>query len=1035
MREEEKEKVPFTELNLDESIIFSLFMQKYFFCVNIQKNAIPNIIKEENVLLHSETGSGKTLCFVIPILQYLVSCKRRYINKHHSELYVENNKDIGSNVLYNKDSMQSIYDYFENVDIQKCSSYVHIDIDNFIMYNNNIIQKEILREVIEQDGGTRGEEAKKDPVVGPTAGKVAGPVVGPIEGPVVDPVAGPVVGPVTGPVVDPVEDPITAANYSIIECAQEGIKNNLCSFEQKVKKHEGLNVSGIVITPTRELCIQIYNVINKFLFFIRLYYAQKFHIDFKTLNKENFFINVLLLRGAIKIQEDLKIIENEKKKKNRYQIIVGTPGKLSVLFNEYNNSRHISGSRSSGNSRSNGSLFDTSKLKYLILDEGDKLLEESYISYVKDIIKNVVQKEYCTCICSATCLHEEKFYNMFSNKVKYFTKCINSKSSTINVNADANIHDYSNENASNTFQLPEKIENYYYVLRNLDKSFFLFKFLNTVVNSGENIIIFFSTCFCVEFYFHLFKNILTIKKNNRKEYFEKIRSLNKRYNNIYKENELDQFAKIICYIEKYIGNKKKFTLLKIHRKMKDKKRIGAYKKIMENKNKFTTKVIFCTDIMSRGINVNVHWVLNYDVANKNMTYIHRSGRTGRFDKKGKSIVLLNKKEKEYIYFLKNKKVHIVNFKKTDMFQIMFNYELRMMKYENILSKEALDISRKNKKNITTLDKNENFFFHFYQNYYGEQFMGGNINADKKVGRGKKKNCTDEGSSSSSCSNNDNKNNDNNNDVCSKRDSNDADKKCESTEKRNIILLNNMVTLFLKYLVFFVIEYREIFSLSTKAFLSYIEFYRNHQLNFIFSLNKINLKHLCYAFALVKLPKFKEKFKIKNFQKININTFDIPYKNEEKEKKRQENRKNKVKGDLKNKEKEGDLECKKYSNFQQKEQNTIKNKKKQKMKKKKQKKTTVQRKREKRQMEEDEIDDLFFEEKLYKKLKKKKITKDEYYKLLNIDNVDNIFSTANMSKNVSIQKKNIFKPTKIKCKKKQKVFNRKIKKGRYKGKRK
>lgn len=98
--------------------------------------------------------------------------------------------------------------------------------------------------------------------------------------------------------------------------------------------------------------------------------------------------------------------------------------------------------------------------------------------------------------------------------------------------------------------------------------------------------------------------------------------------------------------------------------------------------------------------------------------------------------------------------------------------------------------------------------------------------------------------------------------------------------------------FLKYITFFVIENREIYLLSTKAFLSYIEFYKNHQLKFIFSFNKLNLTHLCYAFSLIKIPKFKEKSKIKNFQNINIQSFQIPYKNEEKEKKRQEHLKEK-----------------------------------------------------------------------------------------------------------------------------------------------
>lgn len=97
---------------------------------------------------------------------------------------------------------------------------------------------------------------------------------------------------------------------------------------------------------------------------------------------------------------------------------------------------------------------------------------------------------------------------------------------------------------------------------------------------------------------------------------------------------------------------------------------------------------------------------------KNMTYIHRSGRTGRFDKTGKNIILLNKEEKEYIYFLKNKNVHVVNFKKTDMFQHMINYEKTLLKSEHIINNDALRIIEINhnekKKNNITINKNSFF---------------------------------------------------------------------------------------------------------------------------------------------------------------------------------------------------------------------------------------------------------------------------------------------------------------------------------------
>ncbi|SBT78880.1 ATP-dependent rRNA helicase SPB4, putative [Plasmodium ovale] len=903
--EEEKKKTPFSRLNLHESITFSLFIQKYFFCANIQRITIPHIIKKENVLLHSETGSGKTLCFVVPLLQNLIKLKHSDLQKLPTAATRDGagEKGGGGNTVYNKDTIKCIYDYFENVNLKKCKPRADIDVDSFIAYNKNTLERDAASASAEE-----GVEAKEATTREETAEEATVKKENKIQ-----------------------EHRIPSS----IRGDVEGVVKNALSFSQfKDKDRELINAYAIIITPTRELCIQIYNTIKKSLFFMRLYFSN--------------------------------------------------------LFNEHN--RH----------------FDTTNLNYFILDEGDKLLEESYINYVKDVVKNVFSSEYSTCICSATCLHEDKFYSLFSGKKKSFIKCINRVSdnrgaisppiaiATEAHNKDNNDNgECSNRNRSSddedlrkTFQLPDKIENYYIILRNLDKSFFLFKFVNSVLNEGETAIVFFSTCFCVDFFFYLFKHILNTRKNNKKEIYEKIKTLNNRYKKIYNEKEVVIFAKIISYIQKYIG-RKKFTLLKIHRKMKDKKRISAYKKITDNKCNKSRKIIFCTDLMSRGINIDIQWVINYDVANKNMTYIHRSGRTGRFDKTGKNIIFLNKKEKEYIYFLKNKKVNIVNFKNTPMFQAMITHEQLLMKNENVLNEDALQIADKTEESFTSYNKNT--LFRYYKNCCDAYHAGEKMRGKKKDSHSDEENCA----SDPGCNRNISKT------GCTRRG-------------ENIVLLNNMVTVFLKYIIFFVIEHREIFLLSEKAFLSYIEFYKNHQLNFLFSFNKLNLAHLCYSFALIKAPKFKEKNKLKNFQQININVSEIPFKCMAKEERRQEN--------IKNKEIEN-MEKKKFANAQQKE---CKNEECE--KKKQRRKTTVQRRHEKRELEQNEIDSILFEDKLYKKLKKKKITTDEFDKLMGLENLDKmITSTFNKSKGLIVHTKKVFKSRKKKSTKKKKLYNIKIKK--------
>ncbi|CXI53726.1 ATP-dependent rRNA helicase SPB4, putative [Plasmodium berghei] len=988
-KEREKKK-PFTDLNLDNSIIFSLFIQKYFYCAKIQEISIPHILKKnENILLQSETGTGKTLCFAIPILQTLVNYKKQIsISSEKSckektkcnpdDTHIDNTAKA-NDFFYDENSINSIYDYFQKCEITKCKSIpFNINVDKFISYtnNNNIIKnKNSIADIDKEQNQDTNEEGflTKEKLYNSLEEKTklitnVNPEIKQNENDQKS----------TEPKDDEKykERAKRSSQFNISEITAIKEDNEIFHNLNRNKEDKGIDVNTIIITPTRELCIQIYNVINKFLFFIRLYFSNKFNVNLKILDRDNFFINSLLFRGAVKIEDDIKVLENEKKKKNTFQIITATPGKLANLFKDYDH------------------LFNTSKLKYFILDEGDKLLEESYINYVKDVVNNITSNDYITCICSATCLYEDKICSLFPSglkKKKTFRIIVNPKEgenvqqSNLNVISSPQVYlnnnKQDNENITTTFAMSNRIENYYIVLRNIDKLFFLFKFLNTVLSNGETAIVFFPTCFCVDYYFHMFKSIFSIKNlynNDGENLFEHLAKLNKLYNNICTDDEMLIFSKMICYIQNYIG-KNKINFLKIHRKMKDKKRISAYNKITDNKKLSKKKnVIFCTDVMSRGININIQWVINYDVPNKNMTYIHRSGRTGRFDKTGKNIIFINKKEKEYLYFLKSKKVNIYNFKKTYMFQNMIKYESIIIKTEHRLNKEALKLAKRNSDCINFLEKKQFF-----------------TNCDTINSQSKAKNI----------SKNQNKNE-------NEKEKSEHVKK-ETLKRQNIIIPNNIITIFLKLIIFYVIENREMFNLSTKAFLSYIEFYKNHQLNFLFPFSKLNISHLCHTFALVKIPKFKEKEKVKNFKSFDINIYDIPYKNSEKEKKRLENKKKKKE--------DRDKNLKKGQTISTEQNNTLnKNKKK--------RKTIVQKKHEKREMDQNEIDSLFFEENLFKKLKKKKITDEEYDRLLGIDDLDKLFTSNPSKKNTQIVKTSILQNSnKKKSKKKQKVYNLKVKK--------
>ena len=123
-----------------------------------------------------------------------------------------------------------------------------------------------------------------------------------------------------------------------------------------VKKDNGLQ--ALILTPTRELCIQVTNVLKDF--------------------ESNLGIKIFDIYGGVSIEPQIRNI----KKAN---IIVATPGRLLD---------HIG--RNTINLRN---------IRFLVLDETDKMLDMGFIDDVERIIKNVPRNRQ-TLMFSATLSHD-----------------------------------------------------------------------------------------------------------------------------------------------------------------------------------------------------------------------------------------------------------------------------------------------------------------------------------------------------------------------------------------------------------------------------------------------------------------------------------------------------------------------------------------------------------------------------------------------------------------------------------------------------
>uniref|UniRef100_A0A0R3RVR1 Helicase ATP-binding domain-containing protein n=1 Tax=Elaeophora elaphi TaxID=1147741 RepID=A0A0R3RVR1_9BILA len=83
--------------------------------------------------------------------------------------------------------------------------------------------------------------------------------------------------------------------------------------------------------------------------------------------------------------------------------------------------------------------------------------------------------------------------------------------------------------------------------------------------------------------------------------------------------------------------------------------------------------------------------------------------------------------------------------------------------------------------------------------------------------------------------------------------------------------------------------REILECGTRAFMSFIESYVRHDCNVVCSSKDLDVIGYGHAYGLLRLPRMKEFHgsNLSEFKRSNLNTSEIPYKNAEKEKRRQE----------------------------------------------------------------------------------------------------------------------------------------------------
>lgn len=255
--------------------------------------------------------------------------------------------------------------------------------------------------------------------------------------------------------------------------------------------------------------------------------------------------------------------------------------------------------------------FDVSNLQMLVLDEADRILDMGFSKTIDAIVSNLppggrgIENGRQTLLFSATQTDSIQALARLSLADPVYisvrnqdndTKAIASQDVAISDDGDKPAVDsaMAGKNGFNQFETPSNLEQHYMIV-DLDRKIdVLWTFIKS--HLGCKTLVFLSSCKQVRFVYETFRHL-----------------------------------------------RPGISLLHLHGKQKQSKRLEIYQKFSASSH----AVLFATDIASRGLDFpSVNWVVQMDCPEDVQSYVHRVGRTARYNSKGKALLMLLPSEKE-----------------------------------------------------------------------------------------------------------------------------------------------------------------------------------------------------------------------------------------------------------------------------------------------------------------------------------------------------------------------------------------------------
>ncbi|KAI9791542.1 MAG: ATP-dependent RNA helicase dbp4 [Candelina submexicana] len=284
-------------------------------------------------------------------------------------------------------------------------------------------------------------------------------------------------------------------------------------------------LGALIISPTRELAIQIFEVLRK-------------------IGRNHTFSAGLVIGG--------KSLSEERERLARMNILVCTPGRMLQHMDQT-------------------AAFEVDNLQMLVLDEADRIMDLGFQSTVDALVQHL-PKERQTLLFSAT----------QTKKVSDLARLSLRNPEYVAVHEAA------------TSATPSTLQQYYIVTPLPEKIDTLWSFLRS--NLKAKILVFLSSGKQVRFIYESFRHL-----------------------------------------------QPGIPLLHLHGRQKQTARLDITTKFTTTKN----SCLFATDVVARGLDFPaVDWVIQLDCPEDADTYIHRVGRTARYERNGQAVLFLDSSEEQ-----------------------------------------------------------------------------------------------------------------------------------------------------------------------------------------------------------------------------------------------------------------------------------------------------------------------------------------------------------------------------------------------------